>query len=66
MFKKENDLKFDPENYTISVPSPNPPRMASIAVFDKVRVKVTVEKDKNTQRGVVKMTLIDPVDSTNL
>jgi len=37
-----------------------------ISVFDKVVVQIEVEKDKNTQRGKVKMTLIEPVDSRAL
>lgn len=37
-----------------------------IGVFDKVRVEISVEKDKNTQRGRVKMNLLSPVDSRDL
>ena len=62
MFKR--DTQFDAENYTITVPSSS--SMTRIAVFDKVKVRIEVEKDKNTQRGRVKMTLIHPVDSRNL
>jgi exosome complex exonuclease DIS3/RRP44 len=64
MFKR--DTQFDAENYTIMVPST--PSTTTIAVFDKVKVWIEVEKDKNTQRGRVKMTfkLIHPVDSRNL
>ena len=66
MFKR--DAQFDAENYTITVPSSpsSMDQMKTIAVFDKVRVRIEVEKDKNTQRGRVKMTLIHPVDSLNL
>ncbi|KAL4256640.1 hypothetical protein AB1N83_008445 [Pleurotus pulmonarius] len=35
-------------------------------VFDKVTVLIEVEKDKNTQRGKVNMTLVRPVDSSDL
>ena len=55
MFKR--DVQFDAENYTIMVPS-STSSMTKIAVFDKVRFRIEVEKDKNTQRGGVKMTLI--------
>lgn len=67
MFKR--DTQFDAENYTITVPSSSSSsmdQMKTIAVFDKVKVCIEVEKDKNTQRGRVKMTLIHPVDSRNL
>lgn len=59
MFKGET--QFDPENYQISVPSVQGD--TTIAVFDKVKVQIEVEKDKNTQRGKVKMTLVEPVVS---
>ena len=65
MFKRAT--QFDAENYTITVPSlSSTDEMKTIAVFDKVKVRIEVEKDKNTQLGRVKMTLIDPVDSRNL
>jgi exosome complex exonuclease DIS3/RRP44 len=37
-----------------------------VAVFDRVLVEVTVEKDQNTQRGKVKMVLVEPVSSQRL
>ena len=61
MFKRE--IQFDPDNYTITVPSPTSPNGITIAVFDKVTVNIEVEKDRSTQRGKVKMTLISPIDS---
>lgn len=65
MFKR--DTQFDAENYTISVPSSDTGRPdVTISVFDKVTVRIEVEKDKNTQRGRVKMTLVSPVDSRAL
>ena len=65
MFKR--DTQFDAENYTITVPSSTKmDGMKTIGVFDKVKVCIEVEKDKNTQRGKVKMTLIHPVDSRDL
>ena len=57
MFKGEP--KYDGENYTLTVPSPEN-QGVTIAVFDRVMVQIEVEKDKNTQRGKVKMTLVDP------
>jgi exosome complex exonuclease DIS3/RRP44 len=62
-FKRET--KFDPDQYTIAVPS-HDDKDVTVAVFDKVTVSVSVEKDKNTQRGRVKMTLVKPVDSRAL
>ncbi|KAF8518199.1 RNB-domain-containing protein [Gautieria morchelliformis] len=62
-FKRET--KFDPDEYTITVPSQNG-KEVTVAIFDKVTVSISVEKDKNTQRGRVKMTLVKPVDSTEL
>lgn len=56
----KGDTQFDAENYTVKVPGEEE---ATIAVFDKVSVRIEVEKDKNTQRGKVKMTLVKPADS---
>jgi exosome complex exonuclease DIS3/RRP44 len=69
MFKRET--QFDAENYTITIPSGGKEESSSsqevqISVFDKVVVSIEVEKDKNTQRGKVKMTLVSPVDSRAL
>ncbi|KZS89536.1 RNB-domain-containing protein [Sistotremastrum niveocremeum HHB9708] len=63
MFK--NDHKFDPDAYTISLTS-SAGKEATIAVFDRVTVSISVEKDKNTQRGKVAMSLISPVNTTGL
>lgn len=63
MFKRDN--QFDADNYTITVPSGGG-KDVTISVFDKVEVSIEVEKDKNTQRGRVKMTLVHPVDSRSL
>lgn len=63
-FKKDTH-DFDPEEYTISVPTPKGGK-AIIGVFDKVTVDVGIEKDPNTQRGKVVMRLVDPVSSVNL
>jgi len=62
-FKKET--KFDPDSYSITIPSPEG-KDVTISVFDKVTVSISVEKDRNTQRGKVKMTLVKPVDSKGL
>lgn len=66
MFKRE--IRFDADNYTITVPTSSTPgsNEVTISVFDKVTVNIEVEKDKNTQRGKVKMTLIEPVDSSSI
>ncbi|KAG2013854.1 mitotic control protein dis3 [Coprinopsis cinerea AmutBmut pab1-1] len=62
-FKK--DMQFDAENYSVTVQPPGASPV-TISVFDKVRVRLQVEKDKNTQRGKVKMTLISPIDTKDL
>lgn len=59
-FKREND--YDAETYEISVPGADG-TVTRIGVFDKVLVEISVEKDKNTQRGRVRMDLIEPIDS---
>lgn len=56
---------FDPENDVLSLPTPAGTNV-DVAVFDRVKVGITVEKDKNTQRGKVVMRLVDPVDSDTL
>ncbi|KAH0833322.1 hypothetical protein J3R83DRAFT_12388 [Lanmaoa asiatica] len=66
----KRDVQFDADNYTVMVPplasgAENATPVA-ISVFDKVKVRIEVEKDKNTQRGRVKMTLVSPVDSRGL
>ena len=63
MFKHE--IKFDADNYSITVPGKTGEDV-TISVFDKVMVNITVEKDKNTQRGTVKMNLVQPIDSSGL
>ena len=63
LFKRET--KFDADDYTIAVPTPAGQEVV-ISVFDKVVVDITVEKDKNTQRGVVKMDLVHPIESAGL
>lgn len=65
MFKR--DIQFDADNYTITAPSSTDGAQdVTISVSDKVTVNIEVEKDKNTQRGRVKMTLVHPVDSSSL
>lgn len=61
MFKR--DTKFDAEDYSITIPGDVETK---ISVFDKVVVGIEVEKDRNTQRGQVKMTLVSPVSSLGL
>ncbi|KAH9911776.1 RNB-domain-containing protein [Epithele typhae] len=57
-------IQFDADNYTITVPGEG--KDVTIAVFDKVKVVVGVEQDKNTQRGKVVMALSHPIDSRRL
>ncbi|GAA6038258.1 hypothetical protein JCM8097_003908 [Rhodosporidiobolus ruineniae] len=61
-FKRDND--YDAENYEIHVPTGVEGEKVTIGVFDKVAVEIGVEKDKNTQRGKVVMSLISPVRSS--
>jgi len=56
---------FDAESYTISIPSRNW-KSVVIGVFDKITVEVSIEKDQNTQRGKVKMVMVEPVSSVGL
>ena len=66
----KRDVQFDADNYTVTVPpsasAAENAAPVAISVFDKVKVRIEVEKDKNTQRGRVKMTLVSPVDSKGL
>lgn len=62
-FKRE--IKFDADNYTLTIPG-GEGEDVEIAVFDNVTVSIEVEKDKNTQRGKVKMSLVKPIDSSNM
>ncbi|KAF8526026.1 hypothetical protein BU17DRAFT_74382 [Hysterangium stoloniferum] len=62
-FKQET--KFDPDQYTLTTPLPDGGSV-DIGVFDKVLVSISVEKDKNTQRGKVKMSLVKPINSKAL
>ncbi|KAH8977266.1 RNB-domain-containing protein [Lactarius hatsudake] len=64
-FKRET--RFDADNYTFTIPcSGSGGKDVEIAVFDKVVVSIEVEKDKNTQRGKVKMSLVKPIDSSGM
>ncbi len=63
-FKRE--IQFDADNYTITIPSPSGDQDVAISVFDKIKVRVDVEQDKNTQRGRVVMSLSHPVDSRGM
>ncbi|GAA5957793.1 hypothetical protein JCM21900_004555 [Sporobolomyces salmonicolor] len=63
----KRDLEYDAETYEIVVPDKDKEgNKVKIGVFDKVTVEIGVEKDKNTQRGKVVMSLIDPIDSRGL
>lgn len=62
-FKKDLHT-FDPENYSLAIPTSK--GNVEIAVFDKVVVEITVERDANTQRGKVHMELVEPVRSDAL
>jgi exosome complex exonuclease DIS3/RRP44 len=57
-------VQFDAENYAVTLAGPA--GAVTVSVFDKVAVHVEVEKDRNTQRGRVKMSLAAPVDSRGM
>jgi exosome complex exonuclease DIS3/RRP44 len=63
-FKKP--IEFDAQNYAVTLPGPAGEAGVRVAVFDRVAVHVEVEKDRNTQRGRVKMSLAEPVDSRGM
>jgi len=63
-FKRDNE--YDAESYEITVPKAAGGEKVTIGVFDKVEVEISVEKDKNTQRGKVVMHLVEPVDSRGM
>ncbi|KAF7340136.1 Exosome complex exonuclease dis3 [Mycena venus] len=69
MFKRDI-TQFDADNYTVTIPGTSTAVPGNddvmISVFDKVVVNIEVEKDKNTQKGKVKMTLVHPIDSRAL
>ncbi|KAH9977177.1 hypothetical protein BGW80DRAFT_1443481 [Lactifluus volemus] len=63
----KRETRFDADNYTFTIPSSGVQgNDIEIAVFDKVTVSIEVEKDKNTQRGKVKMSLMKPIDSSDM
>jgi exosome complex exonuclease DIS3/RRP44 len=62
-FKKDVH-KFDPEEYAIALPTEK--GEVVVSVFDKVKVAISIEKDKSTQRAKVKMELVKPVSSASL
>jgi exosome complex exonuclease DIS3/RRP44 len=64
MFKRE--VQFNQEEYTVTVPGGVQKKEVQLSVFDKVTVSITVEKDQTTQRGKVKMVLVEPVNSEDL
>jgi exosome complex exonuclease DIS3/RRP44 len=69
MFKRDL-TQFDADNYTVTIPRSSAAVSGdddvTISVFDKVVVNIEVEKDKNTGKGKVKMTLVHPIDSRAL
>ena len=51
----KGEIEYDAESYRVTVPSPTGKR--TVTVFDKIKVKISVEKDRNTHRGKVRMDL---------
>ena len=51
----KGQIEYDADSYRITAPSPTGKR--TITVFDKIKVKISVEKDRSTQRGKVRMDL---------
>ncbi|KAG0151896.1 hypothetical protein CROQUDRAFT_650470 [Cronartium quercuum f. sp. fusiforme G11] len=63
-FKCETD--YDSEKYEISVKGEKEEeegKMIKIGIFDRVIVEISTEQDKSTQRGKVKMCLVEPIKS---
>lgn len=56
---------YDAENYQLSIPNAKGTKVV-VSVFDSVVVDISLEKDKQTQRSKVKMTLVSPADSNLL
>lgn len=63
-FKKETHT-FDPEDYSITIPTSGG-KSVKVSVFDAITVEVSIEKDPNTQRGKVKMVMVNPISSEGL
>lgn len=66
-FKKDSHT-FEPEDYKVVVPSGGKKnsKQVAISIFDTIRVEISTEKDKHTQRGKVKMSMISPARSEEL
>jgi exosome complex exonuclease DIS3/RRP44 len=63
----KGEIEFDPDSYKVTIPTSKQSKGGkAISVFDKVTVNIIVEKDQNTQRGKVKMSLLSPVNSDGL
>ncbi|CCA72877.1 probable DIS3 3`-5` exoribonuclease required for 3` end formation of 5.8S rRNA [Serendipita indica DSM 11827] len=62
----KHEIEYDAEAYAVTLPNGKKQKPVSLAVFDKVTVKITVEKDTTTQRGKVRMVLVSPVNSEAL
>ncbi|WFD30359.1 exosome catalytic subunit dis3 [Malassezia sp. CBS 17886] len=60
VYVSEYDCVFDPETYQVTVPASvsGLPQDVTVGIFDRCRVEIGVEKDRNTKRGRVKMALI--------
>jgi exosome complex exonuclease DIS3/RRP44 len=59
VIKFKQDFSFDADNYSLTLPS-SKGGTVTLNVFEKVRVGIAVEKDKNTLRGKVVMSLARP------
>lgn len=65
LIKFKRETEYDAERYQITLPVKDGP-MKTIGIFDRVMVEITTEQDRSTQRGRVKMSLIEPVNSEAL
>ncbi|KAF8324302.1 uncharacterized protein EI90DRAFT_3075766 [Cantharellus anzutake] len=50
------EVEYDADSYRVTIPTPTGKR--TIAVFDNIRVNIYVERDRNTQRGKVRMEIM--------
>jgi len=61
IIKFKQDYAFDPDSYSLTLPSATKSgQTVTVNVFEKVRVRISVERDKNTLRGKVVMELVKP------
>ncbi|EGF98200.1 uncharacterized protein MELLADRAFT_54248 [Melampsora larici-populina 98AG31] len=66
LIKFKNENEYDADRYEITIPTRSEDKKVIIGIFDRVMVEITTEQDRFTQRGRVKMSLIEPIESEKL